>query len=112
MNEFNTQWTKQELTAYLLLYCANADYIETEEEIELIRSKVDRVRYKAIYKEFGNDNDYQSIQKIQSTIKRLQLSEAHIDTLIEEVKTLFATDGGYDAAESALFIGLRKLLKE
>ncbi|GHC51931.1 hypothetical protein [Ulvibacter litoralis] len=112
MNEFTTQWTKKELSAYLLLYCANADYIETEEEIELIRSKVDRADYKAIHKEFENDNDYQSIQKIESTIARLNLSEAQIDALIDEMKALFTADGGYDAAENALFTGLKKLLKE
>lgn len=112
MKEHNTQWTKEELSAYLLLYCANADYIETEEEIELIRSKVDRERYKAIHKEFDNDNDYQSIQKIESTIERLKLSEEQIDTLIGEMKTLFASEGNYDAAENALFTGLKKILKD
>lgn len=64
-----TNWSHEELKAYLLFYCANADYIETEEEIELIKSKVDMNTYKNIHSEFKRDNDYQQIQKIQTTVK-------------------------------------------
>jgi uncharacterized protein (DUF1015 family) len=111
MNDFETNWSKEELSAYLLLYCANADYIESKEEIEIIRSKVDKNIYKSIHKEFDNDNDYQSIQKIENTIERLGYSKKEIEKLIAEMKKLFLADGEYDAAESAVFIGLKKILK-
>ena len=38
MSDFKTQWTKVEFKTYLLLYCAHADYVETEEEKEMILS--------------------------------------------------------------------------
>ena len=112
MSDFNTTWTRKELSAYLLLYCANVDYIESEEEIKMIRAKVDPAKYKTIHKEFDNDNDYQSIQKIQAAVKRLRLSKTQIDIMIAEMKALFVADGELDATEHALFIGIKKLLEE
>lgn len=112
MNNYSTQWTKQELMAYLLLYCANADYVENESEIAMIRSKVDLAKYETIHKEFEKDNDYQSIQKIQAAVERLGFSEAQIDELIVEMKELFMVDGAVDAEENVLFTGLKHLLKK
>ena len=59
-------WTKDDLHAYLLIWCANADFIEFEEEVELILSQIDTKRYKALHREFEKDNDYQRIEKIKT----------------------------------------------
>ncbi|MFT4670274.1 MAG: hypothetical protein ACI9HJ_001854, partial [Ulvibacter sp.] len=40
MSDFNTNWTKTELSAYTLLYCAHGNFTETSEELELVKSKV------------------------------------------------------------------------
>ncbi|RMA64478.1 hypothetical protein [Ulvibacter antarcticus] len=111
MHDFKTNWTRQELSAYLLLYCAHADFIESEKEVELIRSKVDKEHYKSIHEEFEIDNDYQSIQKIEAAIDRLGYNKEQIHDLVEEMKMLFHVDGEYDAAENALFTGLKHLLE-
>ena len=111
MQDFNTSWTRDELSAYVLLYCAHADFAETENETEMIRSKVDKGRYRAIHEEFESDNDYQSIQKIEATIERLGYNQTQIRELIDEMKQLFMADGEYDAAEKVLFTGLKHLLK-
>jgi hypothetical protein len=112
MQDFSTNWTKKELSAYLLLYCANADYVESESEIEIIKSKVDPHKYKAIHEEFEKDNDYQSIQKIEAAVQRLGLTEAQIDELISEMKALFLVDGALDPEENTVFTGLKLLLKK
>ena len=39
MEEFITLWTREELKAYILLYCAYANFVETEAEKEYIKSK-------------------------------------------------------------------------
>jgi hypothetical protein len=112
MHDYSTQWTKQELIAYLLLYCANADHFENESEIAIVKSKVDINKYEAIHKEFEEDNDYQSIQKVQAAVERLGFSEAQIDDLILEMKNLFLADGAFDAEENILFTGLKHILKK
>ena len=111
MSDISTNWSKEELSAYILLYCANANFTETEEETELIRSKIHPDDYKAIYKEFKDDNDYQSASKIKATVDRLGYSETQIDDLVNEIKTLFLADGSFDQSEKTLFFGLKKLLE-
>jgi uncharacterized protein YlbG (UPF0298 family) len=111
MSDFNTNWSKKELSAYILMYCANANFQETSEELEIVRSKVDSDSLKVIRKEFNEDNDYQSIQKIQSTVERLGYNWSQLDDLISEIKALFLADGTFDAIEKSMFIGLRNLLK-
>ncbi len=110
MSDFNTNWTKTELSAYTLLYCAHANFTETSEELELVKSKVASDDLISIRKEFKKDNDYQSIQKIQSTVQRLGYNWSQIDDLISEIKTLFLVDGKFDAIEKSMFTGLKKLL--
>jgi hypothetical protein len=110
MSDFNTHWTKTELSVYTLLYCAHANFTETSEELELVKSKVASNELISIRKEFKNDNDYQSIQKIQSTVQRLGYNWSQIDDLISEIKTLFLVDGKFDAIEKSMFTGLKKLL--
>ena len=99
MSDFSTDWNNKELSAYILLYCANANYSETEEQIEMIRAKVDAGDYKSIRKEFQKDNDFQSISKIKVAVERLGYSKTQIDALIDEIKSMFLVDGYFDQTE-------------
>ena len=111
MSDYSTHWTKNDLSAYLLLYCAHADFIETSEELEMVKSKVNRNEYERIHREFEADNDFQSIQKIQHTVHRLDLSNEQLEEMVAEMKDLFFADGHFEAAEQAVFVGLRHILK-
>ena len=111
MKDFTTDWSKEELKAYLLLYCAHADIVESEEEKQLIISKVGEDKYEEIHKEFENDNDYQSIQKIKSTLERYDYSEDELDLLFYEIKQLFLSDGEYDTLERNIEMGLKHILQ-
>lgn len=111
MEEINTLWSREELKAYILLYCAYADFIETEAEKEYIKSKVGEEKYNKIHKEFDEDNDYQRIQKIQATVAQYNYSKNEIDRLFENIKKLFLTDGPIDILEENIYRGLQHLLK-
>ena len=50
MSSLNTNWSRNELRAYLLLYCANANFVKTKEETEQIKSKIDKTLYKKLVK--------------------------------------------------------------
>lgn len=112
MTDFITDWTHEELKAYMLLYSAHADYVVTEEEKEYIKSKVDANDYKKIHREFEKDNDYQRIQKIHSTIERLNYSKEEIDEAFQSIKDLFLSDGEIDILEQNIYRGLKHLLKK
>lgn len=111
MSEYTTNWNKKELEAFLLFYCANADFVETEEEKKLIHNKVSDEVYIKMHLEFTKDNDYQRIQKIIDSAERLQLSKEEINTLYSEIEELFYSDGNYDMLEKELYIGLKRVLK-
>ncbi|AUP77585.1 hypothetical protein [Flavivirga eckloniae] len=111
MEEIKTKWTKEELEIYILIYCANANFSETKMEIDFIKSKIQTSNFEKIHSEFKNDNDYQSIQKIQSSIKDHGYTNDDKDTLFKEIKALFLSDNKYDILEQNLYRGLGHILK-
>lgn len=111
MENFETNWTEQELQTYLLLYCAHADFVITPEEKEYIQSLTSREEYKKIRREFEKDNDYQRIQKIDAAVERFSFSQDELNGIFENVKSLFLADGKIDLLERNIFRGLKHLLK-
>ncbi|MCB0464840.1 MAG: hypothetical protein KDC78_04060 [Aequorivita sp.] len=111
MEEFKTSWSRPELKAYILLYCANADFVETKEEKDFIKEKVGEEKYRHIHKEFDKDNDYQRIQKIQANVDRFNYSKNEIDRLFGDIKKMFLADGEIDILEENIYRGLKHLLK-
>lgn len=104
-------WTSNELFTYLLLYAAQANYIETEEEKMFIQERVDEETYKKIKLELKNDNDFQSFEKIESGIKFYKYTKDDIKTILEEVERLFYSDGSFDAIEKNMMMCLKRILK-
>ncbi len=111
MKENIPHWTKEELKIYILLYCAHADFNESKSELDLIKLKSQHSDFEKIHAEFENDNDYQSIQKIQSSVASHGYSAHELENLNREIKELFLSDGKYDILEQSLYMGLRHILK-
>ena len=106
-----THWTKKELVAYILLYAAQSDLLESNKEKNIIISKVDMKTFQKIHDEFDNDNDYQSIQKIISGLEEHNYSKIDIDLLFADIKGLFFADGNYDTTEQSMYMFLKRILK-
>ncbi|CAM1366123.1 conserved hypothetical protein [Tenacibaculum sediminilitoris] len=111
MKNIEVNWSKEELQTYLFIYCINADYKETKEELETISLKTNKEIYKKMHNEFEKDNDYTSIQKINESLKNLNYDKEEINTLFEEIKELFLSDGKYEILERNLMIGLKRVLR-
>lgn len=106
-----SHWTKNELVAYILLYMANTNFVESNTEKNIIISKVNMNTFQKIHDEFDNDNDYQSLQKIINGLKQHNYSMDDIDALFVDIKLLFLSDGEYDILEKNMFLYLKKILK-
>ena len=104
-------WTKKDFFAYVLMYCAHADFIESGIELDVIKEKVSRERLDEIFQLFETENDYQHIQTINQQLENLNISKDDINALLMEMKTLFFADGDYSQLEQNLMIGLKKILK-
>ena len=111
-NSSRDYWNKDDLRVYVLLYCANADLVFKEEEQVYINEKIDSAKYNKILKEFNDDNDYQSIKKIEESIAHLGYNEEQLNTLIAEMKELFWADGDFDNVERAILRQLEHILKK
>lgn len=109
MKNSSTNWSKEELKAYVLIYCANADFVESKLEINYIKSKIHAGIYEKMHAEFEKDNDYQSIQKIQTFIKEHNYHSE--DKLIREILELFLIDDDFDILEKNLYMGLKHILR-
>lgn len=107
----DSNWTKNELVAYILLYMANTNFVESNTEKNIIISKVNMNTFQKIHDEFDNDNDYQSLQKIINGLKQHNYSKDDIDVLFVDIKLLFLSDGEYDILEKNMFLYLKKILK-
>lgn len=110
-HSFDTDWTKEEFKAYLLLYAANANYFESEAEKEKILLMVDENTYKRIHRELDHDNDYQSIQKILHNVEKFHYSKDDLDELISDINRVFDANGKHDLLEDELLMALKRLLK-
>ncbi|MCK5401823.1 MAG: hypothetical protein KAJ28_09340 [Flavobacteriaceae bacterium] len=109
MNHNN--WTKDELVAYIMLYMANTDFVESNAEKNIIISIVDMQTFQRIHDEFDKDNDYQSLQKIINGLKQHNYSKDDLESLFVDIKLLFLSDGDYDNLEHNMFLYLKKILK-
>jgi len=104
----STNWTKEDLMVYTLIYCANADLHVSKLEVEYIKSKILNSDYDALHKEFKADNDYQSFEKICNSIRDLKIENPK--EIINEIMETFNSDGKYSTLEQVLFKGLNKII--
>jgi len=95
-------WTKKELQIYILLLCANADSNETEEEIAMIRPKVDEATFEKIYKEFSNDSEKDALDKIDENIQHQEYTNQELGDLRREMYEIFFADCKFKQMERNL----------
>ncbi len=110
MSNTTPDWSKNEFLGYLFQYCANADYVEQEEEKAFILSKIDRDVLEKMQGEFSADKDYERVQKIVAAVEKHFPSEQGKESLVNEIKALFLSDGKFDILERNIFLGLKRLL--
>lgn len=96
------KWTKTELQTYILLLCANADSVETDEEINLIKSKVDEETFKKIYEEFGKDSEDERFEKIDDNIHLHQYTNMELAQFRREMYEIFYSDCEFKMKERNL----------
>ena len=108
MENIRISWSKDEFIAYLLIYAAQINQVETEEEKDFIESRIDSQILKKIYKEINNDNDFQRIQKVMVYTYQENYLSQDLDHLLKEIKELLLCDGKFDATEQAFSHYLKK----
>ena len=107
----DVNWTKEEFKAFLLLYAAQTNFFETQEEIEFIESRFPNEIIDRIRKEIDKLNDYEKSKIIVNQIKSNEYTQSDLDTILVEIKELYKSDGKFDSLEQSIFSMLNRLLK-
>ncbi len=94
--------TKKELQIYILLLCANADSVETEEELNMIKSKVDAKTFERIYKDFGNATEDERLERIDDNIQLHDFENIELAELRREMYEIFFADCDFKMMERNL----------
>ncbi|MDT0643797.1 hypothetical protein RM553_13230 [Zunongwangia sp. F363] len=110
MKKEKIRWTKKELQVYILLLCANADAVKTEEEMSLIRSKVDKDTFEKMQNEIAGDTEEESLDKIQNAVAIHHYSYKEILQLQKEMQEVFFSDNKYTMLECTMDRILRNML--
>jgi len=102
METEKTNWNKNELHTYILLLCANADGVEGEEELNLIKQKTDTTTFSKIYAEFSLDNEEVRLEKINRTVQNFNYSHMELVALRKEMDDIYFADQKYGMMERNL----------
>lgn len=110
MENDKKHWTRTELKIYILLLCSNADRNEGQEEISLIKSKVDKDTFEKIYREFSNDTKEQRLGKIRENVAGQNYSHMELYELRREIQEVFLADKKFELMEQKLEMVLENIL--
>ena len=102
MKNNQPNWTKKELEIYILLLCSNADSTITKEELNFIKSKVDKEDFDKIYKEFSEDTEDEALEKIDDNVQQHDYSPKEILAIRANMKSVFFTDNEFGMKEEYL----------
>lgn len=102
MTKETSHWTKTELQVYILLLSANADKDETNDELEMIKSKVELQTFLKIYQEFQADSEEERLQKIDTNIHLHTYSSMELIEFRTEVHRIFLSDHNFSMLEKRL----------
>jgi len=102
--------TFEEFQAFLLIYCAGADLEFKEEEKEIILQFVSEDNFKKILKIYERLNDYDRTQWLIVNKSRIIKSESDKEKLIDNMETIFKSDGHYSAMEQNMMRMVKRFL--
>lgn len=111
MNPEKDRWTKTELQIYILLLCANADFVETPVELRLISTHVDEKSFDKIYNEFSMDREEDRLEKIRAALAHHEFSKAEIAGLKSEIHEIFLSNRHVSVEEHKLEALLNEFLE-
>ena len=75
-----------------------------------MKFEIDKKEFKDIYAEFDNDNEYQGIEKIYSTLENFSYSNDQMCRLLMNLKELILSTGKRKFFKEHIFRGLKRIL--
>jgi len=112
MNTYDTNWNKEELLIYILIYCANSDHHQSGIETSFIKSRVKNGNYEKLKEEFEKDSPFARIQKIKDAYDKNDYSLKDKEQLFEDMRDIFLTDGRFSNSEQKIFQYITTIIED
>jgi len=103
-------YTRHDLIAYALIYAAMADYSISEKEKDFITDRVGKSEFKKMLKVYEVDSDLEGLERIKLLKDEFFPGDNGKEELLSLIKDVFKCDHSFDALESIVYLGIRKLL--
>ena len=103
-------WNKEELKVYILLLCANADTVQTEDEMQHIRSRVNDEIFEKMQAEIAADSEDHGLEKIEKHVSAHEYSQRELNELHREMRAVFFSDKNFSLMEQQLDRILKNIL--
>jgi hypothetical protein len=101
---------KESYYLLIMLYCANIDSEETEEEIKIIKSGHSAEKYKAVYELYEQLSDYELLQILIKYKNDFLLTPKDKENLMKVAKSISEADHHRDPIEVEVIHMLKLLL--
>lgn len=106
----STNWTEEELLAYILIYCSTADYSISAAEKEYITTRFSEPVYQKMLGILEQDSEADRQRKIKDAYDDHIYNNDETDVIYEEIHNIFTVDGEFDALEKNLLKQLDRIL--
>ena len=103
-------YTRNDLIAYALIYAAMADYSISEEEKDFITDRVGKKEFKKMLRVYEEDSDIEGLKRINLLKDEFYPGDKGKEELLNLIEEVFKSDHSFDALESIVYRGIRKLL--
>jgi len=112
MNSKKIDLTKPEFYGVMMIYAANIDGEEHQNEIQAIRASIGDVSYQKCYALYESMNDFELINFFRDHKADYFKSDMDEKIFLSEIKTVIAADHEEDIMEKTLLLAFKKILKE
>ena len=104
--------TKQEFFGLMMLYAANIDGDEKQEELDVILGSIGDEAYQKSRSVFDSLNDIELINYFRDHKARYFKSDMDEKIFFSEIQTVISADHHIDMMEKMLLVAFKKILKE
>ncbi len=110
MESMKQDYKKNQLKAYVLTYCANANFVISNDEVEFIKSKTCISNLNEVQCEIRKNNDYQNIQRIIKLAYTCSYNIEDKKILFKEINELVKIGKDYYQLKLNTLRGLKHIL--
>lgn len=110
MSDSLLDWSKDNFINFLLLHVAKSDFELSEEEIDIIKSRMSDSEFKEISKLHKNNSDYQNIQIIQNMAEKFCRTSESKNEIMSKVTDMVMADDVFNIHEKTMINALNMLL--